>query len=91
MTVEAGFDLLREMEQEGVAPDVRINSPATTACGTGGESGQAIDLFQEVERKGIAHDVVSYNTAIKVCGNGRQWKPAIDLLREIDGDERCCA
>ena len=80
---EKALELLREMSDRGIEPNVISYSAAISACEKGSQWEKALDLLREMSDRGIEPDVISYSAAISACEKGGQWEKALDLFQEM--------
>ncbi|CBN74840.1 conserved unknown protein [Ectocarpus siliculosus] len=81
--LEKALDLLGEMEEEGVTPNIFIFNSAIKACGDADEYEKALTLLDEVLGRGLSPNVITYNAAIGACAKCGRWQKALDLLGEM--------
>ena len=77
------LQLLDEMQQRRLEPNV-INFNATiSACEKGRQWEKALQLPYEMQQRRLEPNVISFNAAISACGKGGQWEKALELLDEM--------
>ena len=80
---ERALELLGEMRQHGLEPNVITYNAAISACAKGSQWGHALELLDAMRQRGVEPDVISYNAAISACEKGAQWGRALELLGEM--------
>ena len=75
------LDLLQEMTNSGIEPNVISYSAAISACEKGSQWEKALGLLQEMTNSGIEPNVISYSAAIKACVVAEQYVEALSLGR----------
>eukprot|EP00434_Breviolum_minutum_P039728 symbB.v1.2.035291.t1/scaffold4714.1/size36000/1 len=76
--------MLRDMERNGVSPDVITYNAAIMALSRNRRWKEAIELVEEMWAVRITPDVISYTSAISACANTGHWKEALQLLAEME-------
>jgi pentatricopeptide repeat protein len=61
---DIGFQLMKRMKEEGIAPNVHIYNSAISACARSNLWEKGYELFQEMDRAGVRKDVVTYNAGM---------------------------
>ena len=67
MEWERALELLEEMRERGLKPDVISCSAAISACEKGGKWQSAVELLEEMRERGLKPDVISCSAAISAC------------------------
>jgi len=80
---EAALSLLREMQQQGPAPNVVSFNSAINAMGISRRWQTALALLQEAMDHGLEPDVVTYSSVISACSKSGEWQQALRILREM--------
>ena len=80
---QCAIELLDEMTERGIEPDVISYSAAISACEKGGEWQRALELLDAIRRRGLAPNVISYSAAISACEKGGEWRRALELFAEM--------
>ncbi|CAL1160098.1 unnamed protein product [Cladocopium goreaui] len=76
--------MLRDMERNGVSPDVITYNAAIMALSRNKRWKEAIELVAEMWSVQITPDVISYTSAISACASTGHWKEALQLLAEME-------
>ena len=75
------YDLLAEMQRQGLSPNCNSFNSAISACGRAGELDTALELLSTGMRvAGVEPDVVSWSAAIAACQRRGEWRRALELL-----------
>ena len=78
-------ELLEEMKQRELAPNLYCYSAAISACGKSGQWRRALALLRELrDERAIELNAVVWNAAISACEKAGELKSALKLLGEME-------
>ena len=78
---EETLQLLAEMRQTGLQPDVKSYNAVVSVCAKNGKQAKALQLLAEMREQGIQPNVITYSAAISACEKSKdQWQAALKLL-----------
>ena len=80
---DKAMELLEEMRQKGMEPDVITYSEAISACEKAKQAERASELFEEMKQKGLEADVVTDSAAMSACGAFELWQKVWGLLQHL--------
>ena len=80
---DKALDAFREMQAEGLAPNVVSYTATIAACGSQSHWPIALSLFEDMQADGVTPDAYALNAAINACEKGGQWEEAELLLQEM--------
>ena len=84
---EKALDLLQEMMDHGIKPNVVSYNSAISACKKGEKWEKAIDLLQEMTDHAIKPNVISYNSTIEACFISDKYSNALSLVHQAQNPE----
>ncbi|CAE7190208.1 unnamed protein product [Symbiodinium pilosum] len=83
---EKVLQLLAEVRQKGMRPDVDLYKASMRAAGAGGRWQSALQLLQESQQRGFQLPVTSHYDAMSACLRSEQWGTAYSLFEDMVGD-----
>lgn len=93
LNLPGAFDLLRQLEEDGLEPTIVTYGSLMTACERMGDVEAASKVFRMVkdnnggDDNGIRPNEIIYGAAISCCRKARQPERALLLLRKMISDE----
>lgn len=58
---DIGFELMKRMKEDGIAPNVHIYNSAISACARSNLWERGYELYMEMDQAGVKRDVVTFN------------------------------
>ena len=80
---ERALELLSEMRERGLEPDVITYNAAISACEKGLQWERALELLSEMRQRGVEPDVVTYNACIQALVAAGNIDEAFVLLQGV--------
>jgi len=77
------FDVLTEMRQLSIEPNVVCYTALITACDKTNQPKKALELLDTMLMEGVEPDVVAYNAVITACSNGQMPESAEEKCAEM--------
>ncbi|CAJ1342757.1 unnamed protein product [Effrenium voratum] len=81
------MDLLRQMHDLQLAPDVYTFSAALSSLAAAGRWQPALQLLQAMREAKVWPNAVSYGAAMSACDKGGQWELVLQLLQEMPANK----
>ncbi|KAL4420028.1 hypothetical protein ABPG77_001278 [Micractinium sp. CCAP 211/92] len=80
---EQSMRVFKEMEGQGIVPDVVAHNAAIAACAKGGEWEKAWAVFLAMKQAGLRPSTVSYNALISACERCGQADRALEVFASM--------
>eukprot|EP00747_Dinoflagellata_sp_TGD_P131814 gnl/TRDRNA2_/TRDRNA2_175015_c7_seq10.p1 gnl/TRDRNA2_/TRDRNA2_175015_c7~~gnl/TRDRNA2_/TRDRNA2_175015_c7_seq10.p1 ORF type:complete len:653 (-),score=123.39 gnl/TRDRNA2_/TRDRNA2_175015_c7_seq10:186-2069(-) len=80
---QAALQLLHQMQEEAVEPNVITYTATISACEKGKQWAKALWLLQQMRSHNVKVDMITYSSAINACEKAQRWEKASELLQQM--------